>query len=454
MSGEPPGPLCGDKLGENWIDDGTNCRRRSPSTKPVGHHSSAEIRRRKLAASLHAENAIALLKLKLPYVIKGMTEAQLDHMQTVFDAAVVDPEIQKEADIYYKRAGVWMDNGYAIWDEAAKRKADKIMEGFITVGEWDKRIRLDYKKLLEPQALDPVTDNPDEATYLKDVRKTLDKKGVWLRYGQKLVRDPEDPSAHIYDPHQFEVWLSLGADGDTIPSKDGKLTHEALLNTMELGAGYYDRVYLGPVQRKLENEMARLDNQISAGQAEHRAQSQIRAGSPIVAKISDTLGGANFPDYSIWDPPFKMFLQAKEMNIGGNVRASQAYIVAAAILTRTCAQVLAAYIEDTTSGAERAVKVLKVAKTAGEVAGVALTVTGVVAVARVGVAAAAEGAAGTSSEVDALAKKVVDKYVADNPGLADELKEIRWVKGPKGSIGGFVKPGHSYGLGTGWQQWP
>ena len=82
-------------------------------------------------------------------------------------------------------------------------------------------------------------------------------------------------------------------------------------------------------------------------------------------------------------------------------------------------------------------------------------VTGVVAAARVGLAAAAEGGAGTASEVDVLAKKVVDKAIADNPELASDLGNVRWVRGPKGQIGGFVKGGHSSGLsGGGWQNWP
>jgi len=452
---QPPGPLCGNKVGDQWIDDGTSCRARNSSSHSAGHVSSAEKKRRKLAVSLHAQDARVLLKTHLPVVLENMTDEQIQQMQMVLDAAVVDPEIKKEAQKYYDKAEVWTSQGHAILDEDAERKANRIMEGYISVSDWDKRIRLDYKKLMEPDALEPVTDNSDEACFLDSVNKTLDKRGVWLQYGPQLVRDPEDPSSRILDPHTFAAWLTLGPDGDMIPTDTGRLTRDILLDTTTLGAAYYERVYLGPVQTALEREMGRLDNQISAGRSEHFAQGQNRSEHPIVAPISDALGGADFPDYSIWDPPFRMVLRAREFNVGGNVKASQAFLVTAAILTRTCAQILADYIDKTNTGAGRAVTALKVAKTAGEVAGAVLMVTGVVGVARAGIAAAAEGgtAAGTS-EVDVLAKKIVDKYVADNPELAQDLRNVRWVKGPKGSIGGFVKPNHSYGLGSGWQQWP
>jgi hypothetical protein len=406
--------------------------------------------RRKRATGLHAQDARALLQAKLPFVLQNLTAAEVSQLQKVLDAAVIDPELEKEAKKYYDRAGVWTSEGSAIWDEGAKRKADRIMAGYISIGEWDKRLRLDYKKLLEANALNPVTDNPDEAAYLETIKKTLDKRGVWLHIERDIAT-----GTNVLDPRKFTVWLTLGPDGDTIPTDTGKLTRDVLLNTTELGAGYYERVYLGPVQKALEREMNRLDNEISSGQSQHQSLGEIRRHSPIVAAISDGLGGADFPDYSIWDPPFHMLLRAKEFNIGGNVRASRAFLVTAAILTRTCAEVLAAYIDKTSSGAERAVTVLKVAKTAGEVAGVVLAVTGVVGIARAGVAAAAEGGtAAASSEVDALAKKIVDKAIADNPELGSELNQVRWVRGPKGSIGGFVKPTHSYGLGSGWQTWP
>jgi hypothetical protein len=269
-----------------------------------------------------------------------------------------------------------------------------------------------------------------------------------------MVRDPQDPSSRIGDPHQFNVWLTLGWNGDKIPTETGKLTRDALLKTTDLGLEYYMRVYFGPVQKALEREMARLDSQISAGRTQHQSLEQTRRQTPISAAISDTLGRADFPDYPMWDPPYRMVLKAKEYNIGGNVRASQAFLVTASLLTRTCAQALADYIYRTNIGADRALAVLKVAKGAGLVASAVLTVTGVVGVARAGLAAMAEGSAvGTTSEIDVAAEECMKKYIARNPGT--ELESVELVPGPKGSISGFVKGNHSYGISAGgWGKWP
>jgi len=136
--------------------------------------------------------------------------------------------------------------------------------------------------------------------------------------------------------------------------------------------------------------------------------------------------------------------------VGGNVKASQAYLVTAAIITRNAANLLASYVEDTTSGAQRAVTVLKVAKTAGEVAEIGLAVTGVTGLVRGGMAIAGEAGA---AEIDQAAERLVKRYVAENPEIAGDLNNVRWVPGPKGSVAGGIKPGTSSGAGTGWHRW-
>jgi hypothetical protein len=42
MGGQQPGSLCGHKVGENWVDDGTNCRSQSPSPGSTGKIPEAE----------------------------------------------------------------------------------------------------------------------------------------------------------------------------------------------------------------------------------------------------------------------------------------------------------------------------------------------------------------------------------------------------------------------------
>ncbi len=111
---------------------------------------------------------------------------------------------------------------------------------------------------------------------------------------------------------------------------------------------------------------------------------------------------------------------------------------------------LADYIEDSSTGVERAVTVLKVAKIAGEVAEVGLAVTGVGALVRGGAAIAGAGAA-TGGSVDAATERLVSRYIAENPAAAGDFVE-GWVKMPKGSVGGGVKPGSIPGGGT-WHKW-
>jgi hypothetical protein len=399
-------------------------------------------------------DARQLLRASLPFVLDHITDKQLQQVQRVFDAAVINPEIEKDADDVDRRSILARSGSVFIRDPAMVRRADKIRSGLIPVNKMDQRIRLDLDALLESDALKPVTDNPDEAAYLQKVKATLKAEGVWLRFASKLVQDPEDRSRHYYDPRTFEAWLSLGPAGDTIPTKSGRLTREALLTTTRLGAGYYERVFLGPVQSALKKEVNRLTTEIESGLEQHQELAAIRRKAfPGVTEVSDTFGGANFPDQSIWEQPRRFVLRALDLNVGGNVKGSQAFLVSAAILTRNAAHLVASYIDDTSTGAERAVKLLKVARAAGHVAEVGLAVTGVVGLVRGG-AALAGGAAATEGSVDALAEQVVKKYVAQNPEIAGDLGSVRWVKGPKGSIGGGIKPGHSSGLGGGgWGSW-
>ena len=119
----------------------------------------------------------------------------------------------------------------------------------------------------------------------------------------------------------------------------------------------------------------------------------------------------------------------------------------AALSVRNAAQLLSNYVDNTASGAERAVKILKVARTAGEVAGVVLMVTGVGAVA-MGLARAGTAVAVTDASIDALAEREVARYLARNPELASELNQVRLVPGPRGTILGGMRGGHSAGAGN------
>jgi len=415
---------------------------------------------------LKAADARTILQAQLPFVLKLMTDEQIQQMQRVLDAAVVNPGVEKEAGDFYQRAVVRYGSVFTR-DETLVHRGDRVMKSFIAVNEADKRIRLDYKVLLTPDALKATTDNPDEAAYLAAVKKTLEATagGVWLRFAPMLVRDATDRSRQFLDGRTFEVWLSLGPDGDTIPTESGRLTRDMLLKTTVLGAGYYRRVHKGPIQSALEKEIRRLISQIETGSMEHDMEAKRRRDAPVVAKASDVLGGADFPSRSIWDQPHKFVLRAMELNVGGNVTRSPAYLFTAGILTRNAAWLLAQYIEDTNTGAERAVTVLKVAKTAGHIAEVGLGVMGGVGVVRglvrggaaiagdAGAAAVADASTswvGAAEPLDAAEERMVNQYVAEHGGSPSV-----GVTKPAGygrSVSGNVKGGHSAGYGEGFHK--
>jgi hypothetical protein len=56
--------------------------------------------------TLGAADAWTPLRNSLPFVLDHITATQLDHMQLVLDAAVLDPEIKKEALDFWNRSFV------------------------------------------------------------------------------------------------------------------------------------------------------------------------------------------------------------------------------------------------------------------------------------------------------------------------------------------------------------
>ena len=199
-----------------------------------------------------------LLQKHLPYVLHVLTPAQLAQVQRVLDAEVVNPEVAKQANEVYRKSVTAQSGNLVLRDQKTVDRAYRIMATQIKASESDQHIRLDYKRLLTVDALTPVTDNPDEREYLGRVRNTLENKGIWLRFDNELVRDPDDSSRWIVDPRTFRAWLSVGYDGDAIPTNDGQLDREELLGTVLFGAGYYDAVHRGPTQRSLERQIAIL----------------------------------------------------------------------------------------------------------------------------------------------------------------------------------------------------
>jgi hypothetical protein len=410
---------------------------------------------RKRAIALKAADAKTLLQRQLPYILSVLTPAQLAQVQRVLDAEVVNPEIAKEANEVYRKSVKQQAGALVVRDEKMVHRAYRIAATAIIAGESDHHIRLDYHRLLTVDALKPATDNPDETDYLRRVRNTLENKGIWLRFDKQLVHDPEAPGESgrwVVDPRTFRAWLCVGYDGDAIPTNDGQLDREELLGTVLFGAGYYDAVHRGPTQRSLERQIAILSAEIDSGIAEHNRLAMRKAKAPIVSGISDFVGGADLPDRSIWDYPQKLLLKSLDMNKGGNVTRSPPFLVLAAIATRNNANLLAQYADDSSSGAGRVITVLKVAKTAGQVAEVGLAITGVTGIVR-GTVSVAGGTAAGDAAVDAAAERMIAKHYAKDAEIMADLNKVKVLPGPKGSVAGGVKPGTSSGAGTGWHKY-
>jgi hypothetical protein len=322
---------------------------------------------RQRAVQLRATDAKTLLQSKLPYVLRLLTPAQIGQVQKVLDAAVVNPAVQKDyADASRKNAdaararGIFTDG--AVYRIPDSPQMGKLRGELIDVTPADKHIRLEHPKLLTYDALKPLTDNPDEAAYLGKVMKTLSRVGVYLRIEPKLVHDPQDQSRRIVSDREFEVWLSLGSDGDRIPTDDGKLTRLNLLDTTTLGAGYYTDVIKGTIETRFANEADRIGRKIRNGLELHGEQEGARlTAAPGVVGISDTLGGADFPSEKIWDQPWKLLMEARNLHKGGsNLAAASKRLAQAALLADLAGNRLNQYIDATVKGAARAAFAAKV----------------------------------------------------------------------------------------------
>lgn len=269
-------------------------------------------------------DACALLTSALPFVHRIMTAAQIEQLQAVLDA-----------------------DGNAASNS-------------VLVKKWN----LSSTKLLTPEALRPITKNPDEAAYLNEIRQTLLQKGVWLRIDEQPLRFRLTPY----------LYLSLGNDGDEIPTKDGHLTRENLLGNRVLGTGYEMRVDNGNfLKAELEKTIKRLRRNIEAGEMQCKLLAQQVLSEDVrITGAKNLLGGrgfAGFPFSTIWAKPRKLMERAEQLFKGGNVTVSQGLLVQAAVLAAVVAKEINTFIDDTNSGAERSVAVLEWVEIAGAWAG-------------------------------------------------------------------------------------
>jgi hypothetical protein len=377
------------------------------------------------SAGLNAQKIVATV----PGLKQLLSAAQLCKIQDIFDAAILNPEIKKEAAELYRKSVISQSGSLILRDSNKVNQANKHLRKQIKVSEQDKQIRLDYSKMLNADALLPRTNNPDEMNYLLKVRQILQTKGVWLRLSQPFVQDSKDKSRSVLDPLHWELWFSLGFDGDAIPTHDCIIDRDELLKTTMLGAGYYSAVLTGPVQMRIKQILAHLDTETDDAFAEHcRLIQRYNQAAPGVAWTSDKLGGASLPSMAIWDRPRKLTLTAMAENAGGDVIKSQVYLVAAAKALQHNTEMIADYAEKSSSGAGVAIKWLKRARMAGKIAELGLVITGVGAAFRAirgGSAVAADVA--QQKALDEAAELLLSEYTKKAGISRAELAVTRYV---------------------------
>jgi hypothetical protein len=204
-----------------------------------------------------------------------------------------------------------------------------------------------------------------------------------------------------------------------------------------IGAGYYEKVDLGPVLSELDRQMSNLSNAIDGGLDQYFELAKIRREAAIgVVFISDHIGGAHFPDESLWLQPNKLLVKAREFRIKPNTYATRAMLIATAIVARNAAMIMSEYLDDTEKGVDRAVKMLKVAEKAGEVAQIVLTIADGAAVIKGATslvrgyreAAAADKVfvivIGRGNSVDGAASSFISHFAVEHPSEATELSHI------------------------------
>lgn len=396
---------------------------------------------RRKAKSLNAQDANTVLVISIPLIIGYVTQKQMAQIQKVLDAAVVNPVVKREAEELERRSITHRAGSLVLRDPKIERRADKALEGMIWAKEDDRHIRLDLDKLLTKDALEPQTDNPDEAVYLKSVRETLKAEGVWLRIDQE----------RSHDPRSFMAWLSLGYGGDTIPAKGGMIDREAIQDTTLFGARYYDFVVEGPTRKTLESQIYRLDLEIEDGEKEHRRLiRRYDDALPGIAEAADAIGGADLPSESIWRDPKALSKEAWDAFYADKFERAQAFLIAAAVATSDAVQKLEVYAVKSMEGAALAAKIAHIVAVASAVILTAIDITSLSRGLAAGLRTTVAG-----ETRDALAARVVNAYVGKNAENNQALLRIVGrLSSPKGSTAGGVKPGTSAGAGTGFGKWP
>lgn len=328
----------------------------------------------KRAKQLNGLDVRGLIKTVYPALPSKMTGGQLDHLQRGLDVEVINTAVEAEfAELDRKSIKGITDSNRYLRDPVKAAEAQKVLKKKVAVGRSDHVVRLDLEKLVAADAFKPTSDNPDEAAYLLHVLKEYQRLGVWLRITQDNSAMARNLHPNPNDPKHWWVQLILGYDPtgviEPITTDSGILSRQALLSVQHIGAGYGSYVHYGPTLTLLKESIDRVQAQLILGRGLHNAWAIYRIeAKPGVVWTSDKLGGATWPDESIWNMPSYALNRALHLINAGQLIESSKFVVFAAFLVDWNARAVHEYVAKTTDGAKVAVKILSVVAVAGKIA--------------------------------------------------------------------------------------
>lgn len=333
---------------------------------------------RKRAQQLKAVDVRDVLRASLPAVLPLISD-HIDQLQRMLDVEAINADIDTRIE---DLTGFKFVRGKGTYSEKYLRdpsQRDKLLAQKLRTRRDENVVSVDYRKLVTADALRPRSDNADEAAYLLVVAEAFEHHGIWLLLDSSAAFMYRQMA--VTDPRKWRVRLILGYKtglaGGEITTRDGRLTREAMLSVSRLSAGYYDWVHKGPTMRSLDGALSSLDYQLDKGWNEHTWWFSHRAEFPIVSKVSDFFGGADWPDTDIWRQPRDIRLRALELINEGKTTEAAKFALLAAFQTEWCARAVREYANATTKGASRVVSILEVIAVCGEIAGWILSILAV-----------------------------------------------------------------------------
>lgn len=340
---------------------------------------------RKKAAELKVLDARDLIKDKLPFLLKHLTNDQIDKVQRQLDVEIINAAIDQElAELQGSSVVGRTTSGKPVHDPAKVASPDKLQRlknSKLVVRDVDTIIRLDVRKLLTANALVPTSDNPDEASYLIQVKAALASRGIFFRVYSNRSQLARTQYTDFKDHRRWIASMWFGSDTrDEIKTNTGELNRKAVFSIPPLGAGYYHYVHNGPTQRLLKQAIDSVRSKISWAQAVHAdldPDNGSLRGRLLTWGMTELVGQgmlvvkAKYPGKRAWEEPHQLLIKASTLIGAGKLMEGNKLVVLAAFQVEAGMNALAEYahfINATKGGVGTALQVLQFADSVGDIA--------------------------------------------------------------------------------------